>query len=365
MKQVGIIGMGKLGLCLALNLERAGFDVIGIDKDSDRVKRIREKTLQTSEPEVEQLLAACKNLRIESNSKALIETGMAVIFVVVPTPSLPSGAFSHAFIDRVVDELEAAGRPEKRTVLVINSTTMPGYCLSIHERLDRLNFDLVYNPEFIAQGSIVRDQRHPDQVLIGAQNPESAEKVKAVYEALCENKPAYCIMDLQSAEMAKLATNCFLTMKISFANHLGDLAEKVGADAEQILACVGADSRIGNNYLRYGFGYGGPCFPRDNQAFMQFGRENDHSLHLSEATDRINEEHFMHQLNALKASNQEEYFFEDVAYKPGTDIIEESQQLRLALALAREGAKVTVKASKALRETLEASFENVFHFEVE
>lgn len=365
MKKIGIIGMGKLGLCLALNLERAGFSVFGVEKNETRINHIANKTLETSEPEVEQLLANSKNLIISSNINLLIINDVSLIFVVVPTPSLPNGAFSHEFIETVIEELESNGRNETRKILVINSTTMPGYCDTIVDRLNALNYDLIYNPEFIAQGSIISDQRNPDQVLIGAKNEVSANEVKTVYDKLCENAPSYCIMDLKSAEISKLATNCFLTMKISFANHLGDLAQKVGANADEILACIGADTRIGSKYLKYGYGYGGPCFPRDNKAFMHFGEEHAHPLHLSAATDRINDEHFRYQLASLKASNQAEFYFDDLAYKAGTDIIEESQQLRLALALAQSGEKVRVKATQHMRDTILSKFGDIFHFDLE
>lgn len=359
---IGIIGLGKLGLCLALNLERAGFGVIGTDTNSQRLIDIENKTVETTEPQVVDLLENSQNFETHANLSYIVKH-CAIIFVIVPTPSLENGAFDHSVINALISDLKTLGKPKVPKTLVINSTTMPGYCESIASELADLNYALVYNPEFIAQGSIIHDQRNPDQVLIGSEDENAGAQIQAVYQQMCDNNPAYHIMDLTSAEITKLATNCYLTMKISFANHIGDLAIKAGADHDKILDCIGSDKRIGNKYLGYGFGYGGPCFPRDNKALMHFGEELDHTLYLSEATDRVNEDHLNFQYRMLKNAKRPEYYFDDVAYKPGTDIIEESQQLRLAVRLAKSGARVRVKASASMKKQLEANYGNILEFE--
>lgn len=363
MSKIGVIGLGKLGLCLALNLEKAGFDVVGYDIDNERLTSISDKKLETSEPLVEALLQKSQRLNVYNNLAAVLDKSVDLIFVIVPTPSQADGSFSHKYIDQVIADLVRFAPFSEKKTLVINSTTMPGYCGSIAAKLEPINIDLIYNPEFIAQGSIIRDQLNPDQVLIGTTTEGAAEKVQDVYERMCENNPTFCVMDLKSAEIAKLATNCFLTMKISFANNLGDLAQKTGADAHKILQCIGSDSRIGSKYLNYGFGFGGPCFPRDNQALMHFGTENNHPLHLSESTVKINGEHFQFQLDQLLAENRNLYIFDNVAYKAGTDIIEESQQLKLAVALAKAGKKVRVSASLSLQRTIFEEYGAIFEFE--
>ena len=212
----------------------------------------------------------------------------------------------------------------------------------------------------------MRDQQYPDQVLIGEANAQVGEKIKAIYQNLCKSNPVYCRMSRLIAEIAKLATNCFLTMKIAFANSLGDLATTAGAESVKILEAIGVDSRIGNKYLKYGFGYGGPCFPRDNLALSYFANQHKFELLLSEATDKSNTQHFDFQYQQYLKSYQEDetIHFYSVTYKPNTIILDESQQLAIALRLARAGRKVMVhdniKVISKLKELHGDLFEYVY-----
>ncbi|MBL4586995.1 MAG: UDP-glucose/GDP-mannose dehydrogenase family protein, partial [Flavobacteriales bacterium] len=235
------------------------------------------------------------------------------------------------------------------------------------EKLKPFGYSVSYNPEFIAQGSIIRDQLQPDQVLIGEANEEVGNRLQGIYENLVSNTPTYCRMDSQSAEIAKLATNCFLTTKISFANSIGDLATSVGADAEKILAAVGADSRIGEKYLKHGFGFGGPCFPRDNRALGKYAEAKGYPLIISNATDKVNETHFEFQLQQYLKDSEAgtAVLFDGVAYKKGTSQLTESQQLRLAVALAKKGRTVIIRDSKEVAEQVEKLHPEMFKFESE
>jgi UDP-glucose 6-dehydrogenase len=161
-----------------------------------------------------------------------------------------------------------------------------------------------------------------------------------------------------SAEIAKLATNCALTMKIAFANAIGDLATAAGASPEQILAVVGGDSRIGSKFLKYGFGYGGACLTRDNRALNLFAKEIDQKLLLAIATDEMNRQHLAFQVNEyLRAYPEAEpIHFESVTYKPGTEILEESQPLALAVQLARAGRRIVIHESPAVIAVLRSKF---------
>jgi nucleotide sugar dehydrogenase len=173
-------------------------------------------------------------------------------------------------------------------------------------------------------------------------------------------------MSLISAEMTKLATNCFLTTKIAFANAIGDIARKAGAEPEKILAAIGADSRIGTKYLSYGFGYGGPCFPRDNKAFTHFAGKAGCNMLISEATDQANEahHHFLTEQWLKDHEQQEEILFDSVTYKKGSDILEASQQLKLAEALARSGKKVIIRESPDVIRQLIGLYGNLFSYQV-
>jgi nucleotide sugar dehydrogenase len=222
---------------------------------------------------------------------------------------------------------------------------------------------VLYNPEFIAQGSIIRDLIHPDQVLIGEDSSESGDRLVSLYKRFIKSDPAYCRMDPLSAEITKLATNCFLTTKISFANAIGDMTKNLGGNPEAVLSAIGKDSRIGSKYLNYGFGFGGPCFPRDNQAMISAAKSINMPLYLAEATVRVNEEHLNFQLNEQLQENRSIYIFDYVSYKPGTDILVEAQQLKLATELVRQGKKVLIRNSELVRSQLEEMYPGYFEFE--
>lgn len=366
MEKIAIIGVGRLGLCLALNLERCGYSVLGIDVMEDYVNALNEKRFQSTEPQVNGYLNSSNHFRASTRFEAIFEEGIQTIFIVVSTPSLPTGEFSHAYIDAILNELVKHGKRDTPHDLIINSTCMPGYCASIEQKLNALNYTLTYNPEFIAQGSIIHDQQFPDQVLIGGSDAMAVDHLKTIYGKLCKSSPRYCVMSLISAEMTKLATNCFLTTKIAFANAIGDIAQKNGAEPEKILEAIGADSRIGHKYLKYGFGYGGPCFPRDNKAFTYFAGQSGCDMLISEATDKANEKHHLF----LTGQWQEQYaqaqeiVFDSVTYKKGTDILEASQQLKLAEALAHSGKKVVIRESPAVIKQLIDHYGTLFTYQV-
>lgn len=366
MEKIAIIGIGRLGLCLALNLEKVGYSVLGVDVSEKYINDINNKLLKTNEPLVNEYLILSKNFSATTNLKTIIENQIEFIFIVVPTPSLNDGEFSHAYIDEIINELEKYGKQTITKHIIINSTCMPGYCDSIKTKLNTLNYTLSYNPEFIAQGSIIKDQQFPDQVLIGSSNKEAGILIENIYKKLCQNTPRYCHMSLISAEITKLATNCFLTTKIAFANAIGDIAETTGAEYDKILDAIGADSRIGNKYFKYGFGYGGPCFPRDNKAFVKFAANNNCSVLISEATDKANNAHnefFVKQWN-LKFIKGEQIVFDTITYKKGTDIIEESQQLKLAVNLAKDGHNIIIKESAIVIQKLINTYSNLFTYQI-
>lgn len=360
--KIAVIGVGKLGLCFALNLERSGFSIWGVESNLPYLEQLNTRVFSSSEPEVNSMLVNAKDIQFTSDIACITEEDIRDIFIMVATPSLDDGGYDHSQVDRVVEKLKTIGDPDNIRHVYIGCTTMPGYCQALDAEMQQFGFSVSYNPEFIAQGSIVRDQLYPDQVLIGEANQEAGDRLQSIYEKLVHNEPTYCRMDSLSAEIAKLATNCFLTTKISFANSIGDLARKVNADPERILSAVGADSRIGGNYLKYGFGFGGPCFPRDNRALGKFADQQNYSLHLSKATDRVNDEHHQFQLKEYLKQNQDsdEVVFEGVAYKKGTTQITESQQLRLAVALATEGRKVRIIDRQEVLDEVERIYPGMF-----
>lgn len=364
MNKVGIIGVGKLGLCFALNLEKAGYEVYGVDVSAHYVKQLNTKQLISPEPEVSEMLERSQLFFADTQIGWLLNEDVEDIFIMVATPSLPNGTYDHSQIERITEELIAQGKRNNTVHLYVGCTTMPGYCNMLADKLEQYNYTVSYNPEFIAQGSIIHDQQYPDQVLIGEADEQTGARLEEIYRKMVKNTPVFCRMDRLSAEITKLATNCFLTTKISFANSIGDLALKSGADYEKVLNAIGADSRIGSKYLKYGFGFGGPCFPRDNRALDAFAKMQDYPLLISEATDEVNKMHLEFQLQQYleKYAVGEPVKFDYVSYKRGSVIIEESQQLALAVKLAKAGRKVIVNDRAEVKEEVERKYPGLFDF---
>ncbi|MCB0754302.1 MAG: UDP-glucose/GDP-mannose dehydrogenase family protein [Flavobacteriales bacterium] len=367
MQRIAVVGVGKLGLCFALNLERSGFVVYGIESNIEYLQQLRSGRFSSSEPEVNSLLPSANGLYFSDEISEIITNDIRDIFLMVATPSLEDGGYDHSQIERVAEKLIAIATPSTQRHLYIGCTTMPGYCNELASKLSDFGYTVSYNPEFIAQGAIIKDQLYPDQVLIGEANTEVGDRLQRIYERMVLNEPTYCRMNTLSAEIAKLATNCFLTTKISFANSIGDLATKAGADADKILAAIGSDSRIGSKYLGYGFGFGGPCFPRDNRALGKFAQQANYPLRLSDATDQVNHEHHQFLLNQYLNSFEEnaEIVFDGVAYKRGTTQITESQQLRLAVALVKAGRKVRIIDSKEVIDQIQKLHPGLFVLQLE
>ena len=364
MERIAIIGVGRIGLCLALNLEQAGHDVLGLDNDHERVKLIRDRGLRTSEPGVEPALRAAGELRVADSIDVIPEFDPEVVFVAVDTPSVANGGYDHSRVDQVLAELFSLEWPHDRVELAVVCTTLPGYCDSNSEVAMSHGFALSYTPGFVAQGSILRDQRCPEQILIGEADAAAGEKLARIFQKMCSNQPPVHRMSRTSAEIAKLALNCALTMKIAFANAIGDLATCVGAEPEAILNAIGADSRIGGKFLKYGYGFGGPCFPRDNRALNFFARQHNYEFLQAGATDEMNRRHLMFQVNDLLRSydESEAIHFQYVTYKPGTEMLDESQPLALAVQLANAGRKVVIHESPDVLAELRTRFGDLFDY---
>ena len=361
MKKIGVIGMGRLGLAFALSLERSGFEVWGSDLNQKRLEKIRNKELKSPEPFVEKYISKNKNLSLTTNNCKVAKFS-EVCFVIVRTPSKPGGGYDHSQVDSVLDDVESLKPKNKPEKVAICSTVMPGYTDKVASQIQS---DLFYNPEFIAQGNIIDDQENPDLVLVGSPDGEKDEDLHHIYNKMTKNSPSFHFMDRKSAEIAKIALNCFCTTKISFANMVGDLVKEVGHDPNEVLDAIGDDSRVGHEYLNYGFGYGGPCFPRDNRALAKAGESFGVDMPISKATDEMNEQHLDNQIGRfvqkyhpdntqvvfkgehidktrLPNSEKEKVVLEPITYKPAVDILKESQQLEFAKRIADIGYEVVV-----------------------
>jgi UDPglucose 6-dehydrogenase len=343
MTNISILGVGKLGLCLALNLERKGFNIIGVDVFKDYVQSLNNKTFTTSEPYVNEYLQKSQNISFTTDLKTALQND--ILFIVVRTPSTHDWKYDHTDIENIANQLISFGKQPTRKDLIINCTTFPGYCDALQEKLKEYNYYVSYNPEFIAQGSVIKDQINCDNVLIGEADQYAGDLIENIYKQIVESNPIYNRMSCTEAELTKLSVNCFLTTKISYANMVGDIANRLGCDANKVLEAVGTDSRIGSKYIKPGFGFGGPCFPRDNRALAKCGEEVGVNAVISKATDEMNEHHLQYQIEDFIKNNPDKektIKIDFVTYKKDSILLEESQQLKFALKLKELGYKIEI-----------------------
>ena len=340
--KIGILGAGRLGICFALLLEKAGYEVIASDIREDYIAHLRCGIVKTTEPEVGRLLTKSKNITFVTDNIDVIEE-CDLIYTFVATPSLPDGSYDISCIRQIIKDFKDCNVEGKS--LVIGCTTNPGDCDDFQNHLKPYGVDVYYNPEFIAQGSIIKDLEHADMVLVGGSGKHILD-IEKIYDDIQVETPNVYVMSRKAAELVKLAVNCYLTTKISYANMIGQVMYKsgMGEEIDNVLDAIGSDSRVGHKYLGYGFGFGGPCLPRDNRAFAACTNKLGLEYNLGQVTDSFNEEHSKFLLEYYVNNNPMglPYAFSSVAYKRGTDIMTESQQYKLCLGLLELGYKVYV-----------------------
>jgi UDPglucose 6-dehydrogenase len=352
--RISVIGLGKLGAPLAAVLASRGFSVIGLDVNKVFVDALNAGKMPIMEPQLNELIAANRQrLSATVDANEAIEKSDAS-FVIVPTPSDSSGFFSNRFVLQTMDTLGKALR--KKTgyhMVVITSTVMPGTTGSeIKAALEAASgrevgpdLGLCYNPEFIALGSVVRDMLFPDSILIGESDTKAGDMLQTIYLQMCEKKPPVQRMNFINAELTKISVNTYVTTKISYANMLADICDRLpGADVDVVTKALGADTRIGGKYLKGAMGYGGPCFPRDNVAFAALARKIGARADVAEATDRINNYQIdrLAGLVAKFAKAGSRIAILGLSYKPLTPVVEESHSVKLAARLADAGYVVVV-----------------------
>ena len=352
--KIGVIGAGRLGICFALLCEQAGYDVLVSDVREDYVKNLRNKFISTNEPEVSKLLSTSPRLSAtNSNSKVIRDCD--IIYTLVATPSKRDGSYDVSAVWDVVQDIKKVKKVQGKA-FVVGCTTNPGDCKEFQKELDKSGVDVFYNPEFIAQGTIIKDLRTADMVLIGGKRNDTYDQLCEIYNRIQETPPKISIMSTTAAELVKLAVNCFLTTKISYANMVGQVMALSGMEDEipTVLGAIGDDSRVGRKYLNFGFGFGGPCLPRDNRAFASHAKKLGLDYNLGDTTDNFNNEHatFIKDYFVYRNPQNLPFYFDYVSYKKGTDILTESQQYRLCVDLLDDGYTVYINDIDAIMDRI-------------
>lgn len=360
MKNISVIGLGKLGACMLVSFASRGFNVIGVEIDKQRAELLKQGKTFHHEPNLSEYLKEySRNIKITDDLNEAISNS-DVTFVVVNTPSDPSGAFSVQYLVPACRQLGAALATKKDYhVVSITSTIMPGTTRTIVQpTLESSSgkkvgegFGLCYNPEFIALGSVIRDFLNPDFILIGESDRKSGDLLSDIYERTL-SEPKLRRMSYENAEITKIALNSYITMKISFANLLAEMCNGIpGADVDTITESLGMDTRIGKKYLKGAMSFGGPCFPRDNKAFFLAARLRGCELDLPATTDKVNRRHIEFIANMALSNcyvGDGKVAILGGSYKPNTDVIEASPAIEIAKYLLSKGVQVSIHDPVAL-----------------
>jgi UDPglucose 6-dehydrogenase len=336
---IGVIGVGWVGLCTAACFAELGHEVIARDIVPAKVESLTRGEVPIHEPGLPELVQSnSERLRFTTSMEEVLDR-TRLLFCCVDTPPTYSGDADLSRVERVIEELGGS----TAHAIVMKSTVPVGTGRSIRRRHEGLGY--VSNPEFLKEGTAVKDFMHPDRVVIGAE-PDAeafAERVAALYEPL--GAPSVRT-DVASAEMIKLASNAFLATKISFINEIANVSEELGADVTEVARGMGLDDRIGAKFLRAGIGYGGSCFPKDVSALKQLAGNSGYHFQLLTAVIEVNELQKRRTVGKLKkhlgSLVGREIALLGVAFKPDTDDVREATSLVLAARLQGEGASVRV-----------------------
>lgn len=326
MKTLSVIGLGKLGLCLAAILAKH-CRVIGIDVNEKLINDLKYGDNPIKETDLNNWLKKYKqNITFTTSFEKLGE----INFIVVPTPSDVNGRFNNEYVKNALC---------KSGKYVLVSTVMPG---TVQELNRAQGIEVIYNPTFIALGSVIHDFLNPNFILIGNPGYAWEKQLKSIYKKVCLNNPKVFSLSPIEAEIAKLSLNCYITTKITFANQIGNLCHRLGIKPDNILNAIGQDRRIGTAYFKAGLGYGGTCFPRDNVALSKVFEDNELRADLLKTVDRLNLSQIFEIIGRITKNNPATIGFKSLSYKKGTDNTECSQLKMIHDSLKQQGYKTII-----------------------
>ncbi len=353
--KISVIGIGKLGLCFALYLEKLGHEVVGIDIHQEYVDKLNAKTLKSSEPSLEEYLKAAKKFRATTQLSEI--KGSDLVFILVQTPASDESDdfYDHGILENVIKNVNDLGKYD----IVVNSTVIPGF---YNKWAKLVKGTLSYNPAFVSQGNVFKDYTTGGKfgvTILGTEHDDVYEKVKDLYPTKVHR------MSPSSAEIFKICNNTFRVMKIAYTNYVRDLSTRVpGACPIEISEAMKADSSIGPVCTTPGYGYGGPCYPRDTKAVMQFAKNVNMDTFLPAAIESDNQRHHNHLLEEIIMSGKDVHTFENVTYRPDMSVsmIDNSPKLKLAEDLVKKGHKVIIKDTPETIECVKGVFGDIFSY---
>jgi len=362
--RVTIFGSGYVGLVTGACLADAGNHVVCVDVDEDKIARLNAGEIPIHEPGLEDLIQrneAKGRIKFTTDAKLGVEHGVFQM-IAVGTPPDEDGSADLRHVLAVADTI---GRHMSEYKIVMTKSTVPvGTADKVRAKIEsalaargaHVEFDVVSNPEFLKEGAAIADFMKPDRVVVGTDNPRTAELLKTLYDPFTRNRERMIVMDIRSSELTKYAANAMLATKISFMNELANLAERMGADIEKVRLGIGSDPRIGYAFIYPGAGYGGSCFPKDVQALERSAREHGFEakvLTAVEAANKLQKQVLFRKISAhfdgdLKGKVVALW---GLAFKPNTDDMREAPSRTLMEALWAAGASVRAYDPVAMAET--------------
>ena len=352
--RIAMIGAGYVGLVSGACFSDFGHHVICIDSDEEKIAALKSGEIPIHEPGLADLVAAnVKQGRLAFGSDMKSAVGSAeVVFIAVGTPSRRGDG--HADLSYVYEAAREIARALSKFAVVVTKSTVPVGTSDEVERLMReenpdAEFAVVSNPEFLREGAAIRDFKHPDRIVIGSDDARARRVITEVYRPLHLNAPPILYTDRRTAELTKYAANSFLATKVAFINEIADLAEKVGANVQEVARGIGLDNRIGSKFLHAGPGFGGSCFPKDTLALIKTGQDNESPLRIVETVVAVNDQR--KRAMARKVANAfggngnlrgKSIAVLGVTFKPNTDDMRDAPSIPLITALQDMGAAVRV-----------------------
>lgn len=344
--KIAVAGTGYVGLVTGVCLASKGHEIVCVDVDEDKVKRMQKGESPIYEPGLPELMKENRSRLTFTTDYKNAYKDAEVIFIGVGTPEKYDGSANLTYVFDVAKQI--AKTAEQDCVVVIKSTVPIGTNdkieAYIHDKqANDIKIYVASNPEFLSQGTAVHDTLHASRIVIGVTEEYPAQVLKKVYENFDAPK---LVVERRSAEMIKYASNDFLALKISYVNEIANLCETVGADIEEVTAGMGFDSRIGNKFLKSGIGYGGSCFPKDTKALNWLANFNDNEIRTIKAAIEVNENQKFKLIKKAKRYYHD-FLFLNVAilgctFKPGTDDLREAPSLVNVPLFLEDGAKVRI-----------------------
>ena len=365
-----MIGTGYVGLVSGVCFADLGNDVICVDKDNDKITKLKKGIIPIYEPGLEELVKKnykLKRLSFTSNISDAIKKSN-IIFICVGTPTKKNS--NAADLSQIFNVAKEISKNIKSFKIIINKSTVPVTTGDevekiISKKINKKLFSVVSNPEFLREGEAIRDFIYPDRVVIGTSNKKINKVLKSLYSPLISKGAKYINTSRRGAELIKYASNAFLATKISFINELANLCEKTEVNVEDISIGMGLDKRIGGRFLRAGPAYGGSCFPKDTRAIVDTGSKFKTDLSIIKAVIKSNKDRSKLLLNRVskilknKIRNKKICFL-GVTFKANTDDMRESSSIKMIPYLSKKGAKVTYFDPTGYKKEFK-NFKNVFN----